>query len=408
MPSNTKTPLKGGRKKVTASARARISNRKIRKSANNSAHGSYLEEPEQVGVSNNSATNHGPSVSLGQDSTTTIIDMLQNLSESNQSLMQRIEKIEQKNSNDCVTINQPSQLSEYLAQGHEPMASTSRLPQPQLSHTPLQTHLIGNGMRDHNLGISQMQIPPLRRDVLTQDLRGPRVTSADIQTDGVVPSLEAIQRMLTISNAVSNLLASYEDQVRASVQGRQPRKSGWYNSSDMAHTAPEFRWPNEGFHGQTGKNKVTYDDLTLPQWVTGQLTNIYHMKDQTTARQALLQVILGMKDATSLPWTAVRNAWATSLHDLEEGHLAWDNSTQWAINRLRASQISMANSQVTHPTQPKKICKFFNEGVCSHDSSHGGYRHCCSFCDKQGKNFNHPEIKCMNKNKTKDRQQQNI
>ena len=114
MPSSTKTPLKGGRKKVTASARARISTRKIRKSVNNSAHGSYLEEPEQVGVSNNSATNHGSSVPLGQDLTTTIIAMLQKLSESNQSLMQRVEKIEQKNSNECVTINQPSQLSEHL------------------------------------------------------------------------------------------------------------------------------------------------------------------------------------------------------------------------------------------------------------------------------------------------------
>ena len=161
----------------------------------------------------------------------------------------------------------------------------------------------------------------------------------------------------------------------------QPRKSGWYNSTDMAHTAPEFRWPSEGFHCLTVKKKVTYDDLTLPQSVTGQLTNIYHMNDQTTARQALLQVILAMKDATSLPWTAVKNAWATSMHDLEEGHLSWDNSTQWAINRLSASQISMANSQVTHPTQPKRICKFFNEGVCSHDSNHSGYRHCCSFCD---------------------------
>ena len=182
-----------------------------------------------------------------------------------------------------------------------------------------------------------MQIPLLRLHAPIQDPRVPKATSVDIQTDGVVPSLEAIRRMLTRSNAVSNLLASYEDQAKASVQGRQPRKSGLCNSTDMAHTAPEFRWPNEGFHGQTGKAKETYDDLTLPQWVTGTLTNIYHIRDQTTVRQALLQVILAMKDATSLPLTAVRNAWATSMHDLEEGHLGFDNSAclkyQWPTHK---------------------------------------------------------------------------
>ena len=148
------------------------------------------------------------------------------------------------------------------------MVSTLRLPQPQLLHTPLQAPLIDNGIRDYNLRITQMQIPPLRRDAPVQDPRGPKATSADIQTDGVVPLVEAKRHMPSISNAVSNLLASYEDQAKASVQGRQPRKSGRYNSTDMAHTAPEFRWPNEGFHGQTGKKKLTYDDLALPQWVT--------------------------------------------------------------------------------------------------------------------------------------------
>ena len=82
---------------MTALARARILTRKVQKSANNSTHGPYLEEPEQTGVSKNSATNHDSSVPLGQDSTTTIISMLKKLSESNQSLMQRV--------NHCVTIN---------------------------------------------------------------------------------------------------------------------------------------------------------------------------------------------------------------------------------------------------------------------------------------------------------------
>ena len=168
-------------------------------------------------------------------------------------------------------------------------------------YTPTQVPLIGNGTQAQNPGI-QGPLPQLGQDEVIQNPRGPEMRAADIQMDRVVPTLESIRGMPTISDTVSNLLASYEDQAMASIQGRQHWKSGRYNSNNMALTAPEFCWPNEGCHGQTGKKKTVYDDLTLNRWITGQLTNIYHMKDLTTARHALLQVILAMKDATSLPW----------------------------------------------------------------------------------------------------------
>ena len=133
--------------------------------------------------------------------------------------------------------------------------------------------------------------------------------------------------------------------------------------------------------------------------------NILHMKDQNTARQALLQVILSMRDASSLPWPAVRGAWATSMHDLEEGHLGWQDTTQWSLNRLSSSQISMATAQTAQTnSQPKRICKFYNEGSCTHETSHGQYKHICAHCDKQGKVNTHPENKCYSKLRTKDKQ----
>ena len=132
-------------------------------------------------------------------------------------------------------------------------------------------------------------------------------------------------------------------------------------------SSPKSRWPNEGYYLSGGKKMILYDELSMPQWVVGLLLNILHMKDQGTARQALLQVILAMKDAMSLSWTTVRSAWATSMHDLEEGNLGWQDTSQWSLNRISASQISMASISSNSATQAKKICKYFNEGVCSHD-----------------------------------------
>ena len=43
----------------------------------------------------------------------------------------------------------------------------------------------------------------------------------------------------------------------------------------------------------------------------------------------------------------VRDAWAHSMHDMEEGRLTWADITQLAINILSSSRIAVANGQVT-------------------------------------------------------------
>ena len=149
---------------------------------------------------------------------------------------------------------------------------------------------------------------------------------------------------------------------------------------------------------------IPHDELSMAKWVAGQLSNVYNKKDPFTAKYALLQVILADKDATSLPWGAVREAWATSMHDLEEGHLRWEDGTQWAIIRLSTLQMSMANSKVTQQQNPRKVCKFYNEGVCTYDSHHGAYRHICSHSDRLARSLQHPEVKCIIKTRSREKQ----
>ena len=206
------------------------------------------------------------------------------------------------------------------------------------------------------------------------------------------------------------MLASYEGRANYDLsQGKpQGKKSGRYNLHDTVSTAPQLCWPNEGFHASTGKKRVVYDELALPQWISGQLSKIYAIPDPTISKQALLQVIFAMRDAVSLPWPAVWAAWASSMHQVEEGHLSWADSTQWAINGLSASQVALAHTQTTaQPTPPRRPCKYFNEGSCSHEGHHGNYAHFCSHCSKQGKNLNHPETRCNAKQRQAGRQQQN-
>ena len=401
--------LPKSRKRVTASARARTSVSKMRKVVNKGSDGSYLQDKETV--SNLPAVTQPSTSSSNSDA---IMSMLYEIKDSNAELARRLDKVERQNS----TPLNPRPHS--IGQGASPQLGFPRMPY----------HIDGAQGRDHiaisDLGQFNPQPHPPTAQQFTQGhaTRGNQGHSHDTdqlprpqaqttypmdRRDAVVPNLQTLRNNPTLSEAVNNLLASYEGRMHSELsQGKpQTKKSGRYNLHDTVSSAPHLRWPNEGFHATNGKKRVAYDDLSLPQWISGQLSNIHAIADPTVSKQALLQVIHAMRDAVSLPWPAVRAAWASSMHQVEEGYLSWADATQWAINRLSASQVALAHTQApTQPSPHRRPCKFYNESSCSHETHHGSYAHICSNCIKQGKNLNHPESRCNNKQRQAPRQQQ--
>ena len=107
-------------------------------------------------------------------------------------------------------------------------------------------------------------------------------------------------------------------------------------------TVTEARWPNAGYLWVSGRKKIAYDELSLPEWVVGQLYNVFHIQDPDVAKHALLHVILALKDATSLH---VRSSW---MHKVEQGINSWEDSIQWLLNRLSASQVAKASSRIVN------------------------------------------------------------
>ena len=410
MPSHAKkTPATTGRKKVTASARAKTSIKKPRKVSMVGQDGSYIQDP--VSTVTHTVTSSSPRI----PSTSTndaILTILQDMQQTNKDIVQRIVTLERKQSI-CPTSLASTSNSQVQVHTDRMGSRGSTGKQSNMSHTrdgdlvlnQIRSHSIaGLGVRPHvNIQEShQLTNSPLKQ--LTP------VPDQNPHHDSIIPNIDTLRQNPTISQAVSQLLATYETQAKAEAsQGKASNKrSGRYNTTDTSHTSPERRWANEGYFGSQGKKRQAYDDLTLTQWVVGQLSNVYQIKDPNVSKQALLQVILAMKDATSLPWQAVRGAWATSMHEVEEGRLAWGDATQWALNRLSASQIAMANANLTSSSgnqqlQHKKLCKYFNEGSCTYESNHGNYRHNCSYCSRQGRQAAHPEVKCNFKSRSQDK-----
>ena len=67
-------------------------------------------------------------------------------------------------------------------------------------------------------------------------------------------------------------------------------------------------------------------------------------------KRMLTQVTMALTDAVSLPWPAVRSAWAASMTQVEEGRLSWANNTQWALNRYGMSQVAVFLTVRMSPT----------------------------------------------------------
>ena len=126
----------------------------------------------------------------------------------------------------------------------------------------------------------------------------------EISREAIVPSVNTVRSIPSISSAVSKLLTQYEDQTRQEViPGKDPHrcKSGRYNVTETTSVKPELRWPNEGYIATSQYRKPACNDLSIAQWASDQLNNVLQIQDHTVMRQVLTQVALLLTDAASLP-----------------------------------------------------------------------------------------------------------
>ena len=384
MPSSKrKSPAAEGKRKTRASDKARTSvkksvNRKKTVSVDND--GSYLQvqasstapvstilPPEQSHMS----------ASTGQ----TILTMLQQIHASNKELSRRMDTLERNGSMSSTPRTSPSV---------QHRSSTVAAPQPVV---PRPVHEVG-------------ATSAFKENQRTSGVGNQTSSQNTFSRDAIVPGVDVLRSIPSISSAVTQLLASYDQQA---VQNVLPgkghitrRKSGRYNTTDTTLVGPQFRWPNEGLISASRTKKPAYDELTLAQWISGQLSNVLLIDDPTLVKNVLTQVVLAMKDAVSLPWQAVRSAWAVSMTEIEEGRLGLADSTQWSLNRISNSQLAvMISHNASSMSQKTRICKFFNEGTCTSEGHHGSYKHFCANCYKQGRSLAHPETRCFSRTTTR-------
>ena len=162
-------------------------------------------------------------------------------------------------------------------------------------------------------------------------------------------------------------------------------------------------WPHEAILGGSNRQRVTYDQLSLTQWVQGFCKNILEEKSSKRKNTMVSYLSDLMEDATDFTWQGAKAAHAVLLCEMERGTLQWEDQDRIdRIRRAHAQKHAPARGGWAKPSDPGRkpwFCKNFQSGSCTHSKDHefNGkvQKHICAFCLMGGKQLNHAEKDCL-------------
>ena len=166
----------------------------------------------------------------------------------------------------------------------------------------------------------------------------------------------------------------------------------------------EVAWPHNFVLSGSAKTRVTYDNLSLSQWVSGFATIIKDEQDLETKNKMLEYLAEIMEDSHDFGFSAAKASHAVLLCRMEEGRIAWQETHK--IDMVRRAYAHRSTSHGQNPNPKKKVttkdsgmpCRYFQKNSCSHKNDHDTngrtYLHVCSICHSQGKTAAHPSKDC--------------
>ena len=151
-------------------------------------------------------------------------------------------------------------------------------------------------------------------------------SSSDESDDPTLEVLKSHTLQQKVDKRIKQLVQSLQ------CQGKLKFKSQRGGEVDV-QVKHKVHWPYEAILGGTARQQVTYDQLTLTQWVQGFCWNI--LEEKSGKRKDLMVAYLGdlMEDATDFTWQGAKAAHAVLLCEMERGVIAISGYRQ--VRRIR-------------------------------------------------------------------------
>ena len=178
---------------------------------------------------------------------------------------------------------------------------------------------------------------------------------SDAEDDAIISSAQMLKGSKQIQEAVDQRL---KELTTLNEKGTFKSQRGGQEQIFVKRQVP---WPQNYILSGTAKNRVSYDSLSIFQWVCG-LCNIIREQNVKTKTCMLDYMTEIMKDAQDFGWASAKGAHALLLCRMEEGKVEWHMTEK--IDRIRR-----AHAQKWLQLHPPRVKKYRILGKVPHANS---------------------------------------
>ena len=274
------------------------------------------------------------------------------------------------------------------------------------------------GQSDINLQILN-ELKSLSGRMSVMEQRVDKVEKPDNQTASMVAETTGAASNIPSSTASDTVIPSIDflkasDSIQARVDDRikelqalhpQGKFKSQRGGSDTYWCKKEVPWPQNHILSGTSKSRVSYDNLSMAQWVSGFCSIIKDEVNVQTKNNMLSYVADLMEDCHDFGWQSAKGAHAVVLCHMEENKVSWEETNKLdRLRRVHAQRKQNPNVSLGRKFKSKDKgvpCRFYQKGTCGQKIEHenGGqlYLHVCEHCFAKGKSHPHPGKDCRQK-----------
>ena len=246
------------------------------------------------------------------------------------------------------------------------------------------------------------------------DIHASQIVNVKVLRDNSLLQTKVSERLLELSNPLE-LTQDPSNTPKGKRSGR--------NKTVHDVIVKDVVWPHYHVQRTCTEKPVTFDDLTLPEFVNGTLKAVMATESMSPMAKIQLNHLAElMGDAEDFAWPTLRQYHGVILQDLEMGRYSWEDQETFSRKKVKhVSRAEAAARRPRHHSQPSsfsarpmstsssqvqsnvtQVCKAYNLGECNapspHSSSEGLVRHCCAFCKKNVQRYlGHTEKSCRRK-----------
>ena len=150
--------------------------------------------------------------------------------------------------------------------------------------------------------------------------------------DNVLPDLAHIRASQSIQKQIDRSIAKLSKTQCEGNDNSQKLKSKRGGPVDVI-VQKKVSWPHEHILGGQNRQRLTYDQITMPQFVQGFVKNILDEQNEQN-REHMLQYLGDiMEDASNFSWQSAKVSHAVLLCEMERGKVTWQDTAR--IDRVR-------------------------------------------------------------------------